>query len=177
MKNYYKIMGVAPNATDAEIKRVYRQKAKELHPDLNRDNPNAATQLADVNEAYEILSDTAKRAEYDKEYNAAIARRAAHQQAAQQAAQPNFGARPVPPQFNNPYAQYKAGFSTRFEAAAQAMANAQQWRAHKPVNSKCKSKIRLSKPTTTDTRKVIPTPAQRFRSLTTVTPPKGPRSI
>ncbi len=125
MKNYYKIMGVAPNATDAEIKRVYRQKAKELHPDLNRDNPNAATQLADVNEAYEILSDPAKRAEYDKEYNAAIARRAAQQQAAQQAAQPNFGARPVPPQFNNPYAQYKAGFSTRFEAAAQAMANAQ----------------------------------------------------
>ena len=127
MKNYYKIMGVSVSATEAEIKQVYRQKAKALHPDLNRDNPNAATLLADVNEAYEVLSDPARRAEYDKEYNAAIARRQAEQNfnASRQAAAQNFGARPVPPQFNNPYAQYKAGFSTRMEAAAQAMANAQ----------------------------------------------------
>lgn len=133
MKNYYKIMGVTQAATDAELKQIYRRKAKALHPDLNQNNPEAAAKLADVNEAYEILSDPAKRAEYDKQYNAALAQRAAAQNANAQAqgfaaqgfAAQNFGARPVPPQFNNPFAQYKAGFSTRFEAAAQAMANAQ----------------------------------------------------
>ena len=130
MKNYYKIMGVEPTATEAQIKQVYRQKAKALHPDLNRDNPNAASQLADVNEAYAVLSDATKRAAYDKQYNASMARRTAAAQAAQNAAQnmgaggPGYGYRTVPPQFNaNPYAQFRAaGGPSRIDLAAQAMA-------------------------------------------------------
>ena len=125
MKNYYKILGVEPTATEAQIKQVYRQKAKALHPDLNKDNPNAASQLADVNEAYDVLSDATKRAEYDKQYNASMARRAAAQNAQNMGAGgPGFGYRNAPPQFNaNPYAQFRAaGGPSRIDLAAQAMA-------------------------------------------------------
>lgn len=65
-KDYYKILGVDKNATDADIKSAYRRLAKQYHPDLNPDNPQAAEKFKECNEAYEILSDKDKRARYDR---------------------------------------------------------------------------------------------------------------
>ncbi len=51
----HKVLGVAPGATEDEIKKAYRQKAKECHPDLHPDDPNATRKMNEVNEAYDML--------------------------------------------------------------------------------------------------------------------------
>lgn len=62
----YAVLGVAPSATDEEIKSAYRRAARRLHPDSNPNNPGAAIQFADVTVAYEMLNDSTKKREYDK---------------------------------------------------------------------------------------------------------------
>ena len=64
MKDYYRNLGVPPNATLAEIKSAYRKRAAALHPDRNRSEA-AHAQFQEMQEAYEVLSDTAKRRAYD----------------------------------------------------------------------------------------------------------------
>eukprot|EP00558_Chaetoceros_sp_UNC1202_P013482 CAMPEP_0197255466 /NCGR_PEP_ID=MMETSP1429-20130617/72130_1 /TAXON_ID=49237 /ORGANISM="Chaetoceros sp., Strain UNC1202" /LENGTH=57 /DNA_ID=CAMNT_0042718775 /DNA_START=50 /DNA_END=220 /DNA_ORIENTATION=- len=54
-RDYYDVLGVAKGATAEEIKKGFRAKAKELHPDRNSDNPNAEAQFKEANEAHEIL--------------------------------------------------------------------------------------------------------------------------
>ncbi len=65
-KDYYKILGVERNATDAEIKSAFRKLALQYHPDRNRGNPQAEEKFKEINEANEVLSDKEKRARYDQ---------------------------------------------------------------------------------------------------------------
>ena len=66
MADPYSTLGVARNASEKDIKSAYRKLAKELHPDRNADNPNAAERFAVVTAAYDLLSDKDKRAKFDR---------------------------------------------------------------------------------------------------------------
>lgn len=66
MADPYAILGVARNASEKDIKSAYRKLAKELHPDRNTDNPKAAERFSEVTNAYDLLSDASKRAQFDR---------------------------------------------------------------------------------------------------------------
>jgi curved DNA-binding protein len=65
-KDYYKILGVDRNAAEKDIKRAYRKLAVQYHPDKNPGDPRAEERFKEINEAYEVLGDPAKRAKYDQ---------------------------------------------------------------------------------------------------------------
>src|SRR5436190_15591545 len=65
-KDFYKELGVSSDASQEEIKRAYRKLARDLHPDANPDNPAAGERFKAVSEAHNVLSDPAKRKEYDE---------------------------------------------------------------------------------------------------------------
>ncbi len=71
-RDYYDILGIAKGASPDEIKKAYRTKAKQLHPDRNSDNPNAESEFKEANEAYEVLKDDQKKAAYDRFGHAAF---------------------------------------------------------------------------------------------------------
>ena len=71
-RDYYDVLGASKGASAEELKKAYRTKAKELHPDRNTDNPNAEAQFKEINEAYDVLKDADKKAAYDRYGHAAF---------------------------------------------------------------------------------------------------------
>ena len=77
-RDYYEVLGVSKGASDDEIKKAYKKQARKYHPDLPPDNMEAEEKVMEVNEAYEVLSDSTKKARYDQYGHAGV--------------DPNFGA-------------------------------------------------------------------------------------
>lgn len=72
-RDYYEVLGVNKGASDDEIKKAFRKMARKYHPDVNRDNPKEAEEkFKEVNEAYEVLSNAERRAQYDQFGHAAF---------------------------------------------------------------------------------------------------------
>jgi molecular chaperone DnaJ len=65
-RDYYEVLGVSRDASDADIKKAFRRLARELHPDVNSHDPDAETKFKEAAEAYEVLSDPDRRATYDR---------------------------------------------------------------------------------------------------------------
>lgn len=72
-KDYYEVLGVSRTASDDEIRKAFRKLARKYHPDVNRDDPKAAEEkFKEINEAYEVLSNPERRAQYDQFGHAAF---------------------------------------------------------------------------------------------------------
>ncbi len=71
-RDYYEVLGVSKSSSSEEIKKAFRRKAKELHPDHNKDNPDSEALFKEANEAYDILRDADKKAAYDRFGHAAF---------------------------------------------------------------------------------------------------------
>ncbi|HWP95535.1 MAG TPA: molecular chaperone DnaJ [Syntrophomonadaceae bacterium] len=65
-RDFYEVLGISRDAAPEEIKKAYRQKARKFHPDVNRDDPQAADKFKEICDAYEVLSDSQKREMYDR---------------------------------------------------------------------------------------------------------------
>jgi molecular chaperone DnaJ len=65
-RDYYEVLGVQKGASEAEIKKAFRGLARQYHPDVNKEDPNAHEKFKEVNEAYQVLSDAQKRQQYDQ---------------------------------------------------------------------------------------------------------------
>ncbi len=71
-RDYYEVLGLSKGASADEIKKGYRRKAKELHPDRNTSDPSAESKFKEANEAYDVLKDPERKAAYDRFGHAAF---------------------------------------------------------------------------------------------------------
>lgn len=108
-KDYYQLLGVHKNATDAELKKAYRRLAHEFHPDKNPGNKEAEEKFKEINEAYEVLSDAQKRAYFDQ-YGTAPG--------AQQGTGPGFGGAGMGDIFGDIFEEFFGGGRGRSRATA-----------------------------------------------------------
>jgi len=67
-RDYYSMLGLRPDSSEEEIKKVYRKLAMQYHPDRNGGNPESEERLKEINEAYQILGDEERRRRYDLQY-------------------------------------------------------------------------------------------------------------
>ncbi|MCX6893911.1 MAG: DnaJ domain-containing protein, partial [Verrucomicrobia bacterium] len=65
-KDYYSTLGIARDASDADIKKAFRKLARKYHPDVAKDKASAEARFKEINEANEVLSDPEKRGKYDR---------------------------------------------------------------------------------------------------------------
>ena len=65
-RDYYEVLGVDKGADEATIKKAFRKLAREYHPDVNPGDKNAEAKFKELNDAYEVLSDPQKKAQYDQ---------------------------------------------------------------------------------------------------------------
>jgi molecular chaperone DnaJ len=72
-RDYYEVLGVSRGVSDGDLKKAYRRSAMKHHPDRNPDNPEAEASFKEIKEAYEVLSDSGKRAAYDRFGHAGVA--------------------------------------------------------------------------------------------------------
>src|SRR5205085_3752777 len=72
-RDYYEVLGIPRTATADEIKRAHRKLVRQYHPDVNKNNKQAEEKFKEVQEAYDVLSDTQKRANYDQFGHAGVA--------------------------------------------------------------------------------------------------------
>src|SRR5512139_4261341 len=71
-RDYYDVLGVRKGASEADIKKAFRKLARKYHPDINPGDKSAEQKFKELNEAYEVLSDTKKRQQYDQFGHAAF---------------------------------------------------------------------------------------------------------
>ena len=76
--NYYRLLGITPEASPEDVKKAYRHLAIKYHPDRNPDNPEGEEQLKAINEAYQVLGDEEKRRRYDFLYSLHLKNNAAY---------------------------------------------------------------------------------------------------
>uniref|UniRef100_A0A2P2L3G4 Uncharacterized protein n=1 Tax=Rhizophora mucronata TaxID=61149 RepID=A0A2P2L3G4_RHIMU len=93
-RDYYDVLGVSKNASSSEIKKAYYGLAKKLHPDTNKDDPEAERKFQEVSKAYEVLKDEEKRTQYDELGHDAFEQ------------QTTNGYQPGGPGFDNPFADF-----------------------------------------------------------------------
>ena len=106
MNEYYRSLGVQPNASPDELKKAYRKLAKQYHPDLHPGDHEAEARFKEINEAYEILSDPEKRKKYDEQQQGTTQRRQAPNKAKTATRTPKGG--PVD------FSQMQGGFAQFF---------------------------------------------------------------
>ena len=91
VENPYEVLGVSPDASPDEVKKAYRKKARENHPDLNPDDPNASERMNQINEAYDRIMNPEKYAKSDRRAGASASAQGGGAQGAGGAQQPGAG--------------------------------------------------------------------------------------
>ena len=133
MKDYYKILGLTPDADKKAIKKAFRQLAKKYHPDLNPGDAAAAEQFKLINEACQVLSDDSKRARYDLDRKQQGQRQAGTNGCGQAWKRQQASARPFGPDFGKAFS--KEAFEKAFFAGMQNPADGKQEKKKNPLDT------------------------------------------